>query len=146
MGGAIPSTFVQAKPSGQGPVLVKVCWFCYSYGLVRLVSLKRPKASSTLLFRLSFRIPKSSLTSGLFDFLESCSDIVGIGVVKVVQDGHGLSPDLSGSVGQPHGQKHRNFSSTPCRDRPCCWRMDRSRAPNDVAYSDGMRTLPRRCR
>src|SRR5262249_27360114 len=34
-----------------------------------------------------------------------------------------------------------DFSSTPCRDRPCCWRMERRRAPSDLAYSEGMRTL-----
>src|SRR4029450_13676750 len=32
-------------------------------------------------------------------------------------------------------QRPWDFSSTPCRDRFCCWRMDRSRAPRARAYS-----------
>src|SRR5262249_9439930 len=31
-----------------------------------------------------------------------------------------------------------DFSSTPCRESPCCWRMERRRAPRDLAYSEGI--------
>src|ERR1022692_1160262 len=37
----------------------------------------------------------------------------------------------------------RDFSSTPCRERPCCVRMARNRAPRVLAYSDGMSVGPR---
>src|SRR5262249_51186928 len=37
-------------------------------------------------------------------------------------------------------QRPADFSSTPCRDRPCCWRMERRRAPRDLAYSEGIWT------